>query len=317
MGLIKKQPAAATNAPAFETENPGDGNDTAVLEREAPAAQSATPAAPPAAKPRAQRAAAETKPEAETVANDPPVEEQKPQVEQAAQPAASTSRAVSLIKRDENGQPLTLLSGKGESTNYLANLRGAFAREGLAVSYSTFPRLRLDTGKIATPEGDEAGDWIEVQVISHDPSWTVGTGDDGEAGKVHVRFSDDGKTIQAAGEGDEFEGWSLAEYRDELIKKGFEKAAIKEYTLVTGIALAQQADGFGNANEVVVVSLSPTSKTKFDSYVISRGLQARMGKVIEKSANPVVRFTSNRVTGGKRTYFTLVPSHGSAEPVEL
>jgi hypothetical protein len=316
MGILKKKDdAVAAQAPAFEAQD-----DTVVLEREDTVAQEAgnTPAATPAAKPRVQRpveAAAE--PQAEVVKEDAAKPEAVKPAPQEAQPAASASRSVSLIKRDENGQPITLLSGKGESTNLLANLKGAFAIAGHSVSYSTFPRLKLDTGKIATKEGDEAGDWIELQVISYDPSWTVGTGDDSEASKVHVRFSDDGLAVQGAGDDDEFAGMTLTEYRDVLREKGFEKAAVKEYTLVTGIAVMQQNDDFVHANEIVVLSLSPTSKGKFDSYVISRGLQARMGKVKEESANPIVRFTSNRVKGKDRSYFTLVPSHGSAKPVEL
>lgn len=311
MGIVKRNTAQqAASAPAFEQMH--EDGDTAVLEAEQTSA--ATPAAPVN-----EKAETVVTKQAEAPQVDKTETVEKQAAEAPAQQAAASrpSNALSLIKRDENGRPLTLLSGKGESTNLLANLRGAFAQAGHTVEYSTFPRLRLDTGKIATPTGSEAGDWIELQVISYDPSWVVGTGTEDEASKVHVRFSDNGETIQGAGDDDEYAGMSLKEYVQVLKDKGFEKASIKEYTLVTGIALAQQADDFEHANEIVCLAMSPTSKTKFDSYVISRGLQARMGKVVEKSANPVVRFTSERVKGKERSYFTLKPSHGTAQPVDL
>lgn len=209
-----------------------------------------------------------------------------------------------------------LTSGKG-MVNPLVDLKDAFKTAGIEVDYATFPRLRVDAGCIASTEGKEAGDFIELQVISYSSSWTVTTGVDGKESKEHVRFSDDGKVTNAAGDSDEYAGTPLDEYRQILVDKGFEKAAIKEYEVIYGIALDCQEADFPHKNEVVALALAPESRRKFDSYKINRALQARMGRVKESSGNPVVRWTVARVTGKERSYFNLLPSHGVMEPVDL
>jgi hypothetical protein len=86
---------------------------------------------------------------------------------------------------------------------------------------------------------------------------------------------------------------------------------------VFGIVMAADKADFQFMNEIICLSLSPTSKGKFDSYVINRAVKARMGKIKETSGNPVVRFTSERVKGKERSYFNLVPTDGLTEAPEL
>jgi len=233
----------------------------------------------------------------------------------AKQPEAAASTTTALAKPGvlKGG---FLAAGKGMA-NPLVDLKDAFKTAGIEVDYATFPRLRVDAGCIASTEGKEAGEFIEIQVISYSPSWTVTTGTDGKESKEHVRFSDDGVVTNPAGDADEFAGTPLEEYKQHLVSLGFEKAAIKEYLVVYGLALEAEEADFAHLNEMVALSLAPESRKKFESYKINRALQARMGRIQETSGNPVVRWTSERVAGKDRSYFNLLPSHGKTAPVDL
>ncbi len=180
------------------------------------------------------------------------------------------------------------------------------------------PRLRVDAGCIASPEGKEAGEYIEIQVVSYAPSWTITTGTDGEESKKWVRFSDDGKVTNPAGDNDEFAGMPVDEYKAHLVAQGFEKASIKAYTIIYGIAVEAEEQDFAHLNEMIALSLAPQSAKKFDSYIINRTIQAKMRRIEETSGNPVVRFTSERTKGkDNQSYFNLIPSHGKTAPVDL
>lgn len=298
MGIIKahkntETPAAAT--PAFEAED-GAGQEAA-----------AQPEVKTVTRADVQKEAPKVEPE---VAAQP-----EPAAEAPAAPEAPKSTAV--LARAPGGQLKTFLNNGSGMVSPLADLRDAFTKAGIEIDYSTFPRLRVDAGCIATPEGKEAGEFVEIQVVSFSPTWTVTTGVDGEEGKKHVRFSDDGKTTNPAGDSDEFAGMALDEYKAHLISQGFEKSSIKEYLVVYGLALDAEEADFAHMNEMVALSLSPQSKKKFDSYMINRTIQAKMGRVVETSGNPVVRFTSERVKGKDVSYFNLLPSHGKTAPVDL
>jgi hypothetical protein len=305
MGVLKAKATnteAVVSQPAFEAEE-GAAVETVQPEVKAVTREQVAPEAKePAVGAKTQPAA--DAPKEEAPAADAPKEE--------APAVASTAVAVSASGVVKN----FLTAGKG-MVNPLVDLKDAFKGAGIEVDYATFPRLRIEAGSIASTEGKEAGDFIEIQVISYSPSWTVTTGTDGKESKEHVRFSDDGKVTNPAGDADEFAGTPLDEYKAHLVAQGFEKAAIKEYLVVYGLALDAQEADFAHLNEMVALSLAPESRKKFDSYKINRALQARMGRVKETSGNPVVRWSVERVTGKERAYFNLTPSHGKTAPVDL
>ena len=231
---------------------------------------------------------------------------------------AGTAQSGGVLARTNTGELKSFLSGNKGMESPLRNLRGALQAAGIEINYDTFPRLRVEAGCIATQEGAEAGKWIELQVISYGPSWTLTTGVDGEESKKHVRFSNDGETVKGAGDGDEFEGMAIRSYIEHLKAIGFEKAAVKEYYNVIGMALDCEDVDFKHKNEVVSLSLAPQSKSKFDAYMVNRAFQVKMRKLVETSGNPVVRWTAERTKGkDNQAYFNLIPSHGVTEPVDL
>jgi hypothetical protein len=299
MGIIKKHSAAAEQAPAVATPSFEAEEQAAVVETTVQEVKTVT--------------RADVQKEAPAAA---PVADKQPETPAAEQAAPEVSKSTAILARAPGGQLKTFLSG-GAMVSPLKDLESAFQKAGIEIDYATFPRLRVDAGCIASPEGKEAGEFIELQIVSYAPSWTITTGTDGEESKKWVRFSDDGQTTNPAGDNDEFAGMSLNEYKAVLIEKGFEKAAIKQHLIVYGIALEAEESDFSHLNEVVALSLSPTSKTKFESYIINRSIQARMGRVQETSGNPVVRFSVERVKGKDVSYFNLVPSHGKTAPIDL
>jgi hypothetical protein len=308
MGILKKHNAEAANAaaeantPAFE----GEQDAGQVVEQET-TVKTVT---------REQVAPAETK-TAETTAKEPVASEQKvPEAQAGETPAASKSTAV--IARTEGGALKTIFSGGKVAHNPLADLKDAFVKNGVEIDYNTFPRLRVDSGHIATAEGKDAGEHIEIQVMSYGPSWVIGSSTDDEESKKHVRFSNDGKTVKGAGDDDVWAGKSIDEYKEHLRELGYEKAALKEYTVVHGIALDAQEVGFAHMNEMVSLQLAPESKRKYDGYIMNRGIAARMGRIVETSGHPVVRFTTERAKNAQgKSYFNVIPSHGKTAPVDF
>jgi len=312
MAIVKnKNVKAADAAPVFEQES-----ETAAAETVAAVTRADVADLKPAETAKAEVTAKVTSEVVVEVKSEPVINDaQNAQESEVTEPVEVKKTAV--IARNQSGAMKTILNSSSGAPSPLDDLENAFAKAGIETDYGTFPRLRLDAGVIASTEGNEAGTFIELQVISYSPSWTVATGTEGKEGKEHVRFSDDGKVTNSAGEKDEYAGTPLEEYRQILVDKGFEKASIKEYTAVFGIALDAQLPDFAHMNEVVSVSLAPESRKKFDSYKVNRKIAARMGKVQETSGNPVVRFTSVRVTGKERSYFNLLASHGVTAPVDL
>jgi hypothetical protein len=288
MGILKAKKEEQVSAPAFEAE------EGAVVEVQAEVkAVTRESVAPEVAEQQAAEVAAE-----------PAVEQEAP-------------KSTAIIARAPGGQLKTLFSGTA-AVSPLKDLENAFQKNEIDVSYDTFPRLRIDAGCIATADGKEAGDFVELQIISYSPTWTVTTGTDGDEGKKLVRFSSNGKTTNPAGESDEFAGTDLEEYRKHLVSLGFEKAAIKENLVVYGVALDAQEVDFAHLNEVVALQLAPQSRAKFNSYVINRSIQARMGRVQETSGHPVIRFTAERAKSNDgKSYFNICPSHGKTAPVDL
>lgn len=313
MGIVKNTKAHEEKA------HEAQAKQTPAFEAEDSAAESNAGAEPAAVKTVTRADVAKDQPkqadaQANGDADSAKVDEQQSAV-QASAPEAPKSTAV--LARAPGGQLKTFLNSGTGMVSPLKDLENAFSNAGIEIDYSTFPRLRVDAGCIATSEGAEAGEWIEIQIVSYSPSWTVTPGVDGKEGKEHVRFSDDGKVTNAAGDSDQFAGTSLDEYREHLVSLGFEKALVKEYLVVYGLALDCEEADFAHKNEMVALSLAPESRKKFDSYKINRAIQAKMGRVVEKSGNPVVKFTSVRVSGKERSYFNLIPSHGVTEPVDL
>ena len=312
MGILKNAKAAENKAhaheaaatPAFEAED-GAQEQAAQPEVKAVTRDQVAPTAEKAVEQVTEQA-------------DVPAEVSGEASESEAASTAPAAKSTAIIARTEGGALKTLFSGSKNAVNPLADLKEAFRRNGIDVDYNTFPRLRVDSGHIASAEGKDAGEFIEIQVVSYGPTWVIGTGTDDEESKKHVRFSNDGKTIKAAGDDDEHAGKSVEEYKEVLRSLGYEKAALKEYCVIHGIALDAQEPGFEHMNEVVALQLAPLSKGKFDAYVMNRGIAARMGRIVETSGHPVVRFTTERAKNAQnKSFFNLIPSHGKTAPVDF
>jgi hypothetical protein len=309
MGILKKHNAEAANAAAEAS--------TPAFEGEQDAGQAVEQETTIKTVTREQVAPAETKPAEKAAAESTQAAaDSKTAVEQPTEEAPAKTTAV--IARTEGGALKTIFSGGKVAHNPLADLKDAFVKNGVEIDYNTFPRLRVDSGHIATAEGKDAGEHIEIQVMSYGPSWVIGSGTDDEESKKHVRFSNDGKTVKGAGDDDVWAGKSIDEYKEHLRELGYEKAALKEYTVVHGIALDAQEVSFAHLNEMVSLQLAPESKRKYDGYIMNRGIAARMGRIVETSGHPVVRFTTERAKNAQgKSYFNVIPSHGKTAPVDF
>lgn len=302
MAIIKK----AVQAPQFEAED--KGAETAAVEKALPVTEVTQVKTVTRAdvKKDIEGEIKEVKTDAE--------DKTEAQTEVAAEPQPVKTSIVAA----KNVSNLPTLLSKNNAESPLAALKDAFANADVEVDFTTFPRLRCEAGCLATPDGKEAGEWIELAVISYNKSWTVGTGDDSADSKKHVRFSTDGKTTNPAGDSDEYAGTDLEEYRQILIDKGFEKAKIAESMIVYGLALLAEKIDFAHMNEVVSVQLASQSMRKFNSYIVNRSIQARMGRIQETSGNPVVKFFTERAKNADgKVYHNVIATNGTAAPINI
>lgn len=218
---------------------------------------------------------------------------------------AAAKQGMTMVK------PTAHLLSAGTNVSPLRDLKDAFKAQDIDVSYNTFPRYRDDKGVIGDPEGNEAGSWLELMLISWNDSWTITPGDDSDKSKEHLRYSQDGVTIHSE---DDWNGRLCTEYVTHLNELGYEKAAIKKYTQLYGLMVdAEQPDCPGLQN-MIQLALAPTSGALWNAYLVSRSVRARMGKVQETSGNPVVRFTSKRAKSGTNTFYKLEPTDGLTPP---
>ena len=232
--------------------------------------------------------------------------ESKPAAETA--PAAQSAATPSILPA---GKPLGHLLSAGSNISPLRDLKGALEAQGVELVYNTFPRYRDDKGVIGDVDGNEAGGWVEVMVISWSDSWTCTPGDDSDKAKECLRYSKDGHTIHSD---DDWNGKTCEEYveymRDQL---GYEKASVKKYTNVYGMLVAADQADCAGLQQIIQLSLAPTSGAAWEAYMVNRAMRARMGMVQETTGNPVVRFTSHRVKNAKNTFYKLNPTEGTTE----
>lgn len=291
LNATEKASAISAEAAAFENadETLGNAAETVVVEE----------------------VAVETKPEGKPARRKPVDVEQKPEAkpEPEAPAAAETKPATSVVAAA--AKPLGHVLSAGGNVSPLRDLKGAFEAQGIDVSYSTFPRYRDDKGVIGDTDGNEAGGWVEVMVVSWSDSWIVTPGDDSDKAKDYVRYSRDGHTINSE---DEWNGKTCEEYVEYLRDQvGYEKAASKKYTNVYGMLVAAENDDCPGLQQVIHLAMPPTSGSAWEAYLVNRALRSRMGMVKETTGNPVVRFTTHRVKNAKNTFYKLVPTEGVTE----
>ncbi len=182
----------------------------------------------------------------------------------ANQPATTTAVAVAKTSAMAVARPVAL-------SDPLAPLKDA-----CPVTFNMFESLMANAGNLIVKSTNAVvGQTMDMELISFQYQWVIGTGTEDEEDKEHVRYSDDGIDIQSTGE-------SCKEYLAQIKANGFPDAKMDKRVILVGEALTAgkvpQLVG-----DIIQVSLAPTSLTQFErhkmltAYNISKGRQSPEG----------------------------------------
>lgn len=269
----------STPTPKFESgEGEGSGEDTQVL----------TPAQ------RLQAAA--DKRAAEQKQNDKVAD--KP-ADAPADAPASASKAVAITSGNAVAKPTAMI-------NPLEPLKNAFFCE-----FDTLRGLKVSNGNVVDNQtGKSLGDVVGMELLSYQDQWVVSPGVDGDEGKEHVRYSDDGITTS--------KGENCQEYLQHLKSSGFDEAKMSKRTVIAGslfdIGVKGRKDLKDMQDELVQMSLAPTSKAGFDRYMMGQAFKIGKGLITPDGATRI-RITCEAVTkNGKDWTMALFSRYD--EPVD-
>lgn len=173
----------------------------------------------------------------------------------------------------------TQLAPAAPMVNPLEPLKNAFF-----VEFDTLRSLKITSGNVVDQQtGKALGDLVGLELLSYQDQWVVSPGVDGDAGKEHVRYSDDGKTTS--------KGENCDEYLQQLKDSGFDEAKISKRLVICGSLFDIGEKGRKTLPDMqdtlVQLSLAPTSKAGFDRYMMDQAFKIRKGLIQPTGADRI------------------------------
>lgn len=178
-------------------------------------------------------------------------------------------------------------------TNPLEPLKNAFFCE-----YDTLRSLKLSNGNIVDNQTNKPlGDTVGLELLSYQDQWVISPGVDGDDGKEYVRYSDDGVTTS--------KGEDCKEYLERMVNGPFPEAKMSKRTVIAGslfdIGTKGAKDLAELQDELVQISLAPTSKAGFDRYMMGQAF--KIGKKLISAAGATrIRITAEPVSRNKKDW---------------
>lgn len=177
----------------------------------------------------------------------------------AAVPAVSASTAVGQV----------IKSG---------GFQAAFQEQDNFLSIVDVQELALAAPTIKGEQGSffigtqELGDEIRVELISFNPRWAIGCGEDNKESKDFFRVSYDGKTVHG-------EGTSIEDYMDDLRVQGFNNPKMSLYKDIWVLLTWSKIGGEVAAEDQQITRLqaSQTSAGAFNAFAKTQGLLESKG----------------------------------------
>ncbi len=295
------KPAAKAAAPKFEemdesslatgTED-GAGSDGA----ETDAAETATPGVVEGKAPSSIAPVSEAEAAAETREATKPV---KPVVKEkivaeADTADASTSTEVAVA-------PTNALAVSKKHVGALSTLENVF--DPSTLDFNTFPRVTVGLDGFSVDDGRDLGKQIGIEVMSYNDRWVCAPGDDSDEAKKLVRYSLDGKHIDAPGTDDD--GRSCAEYITELKEvHGMSDAGLKKYQAIYGFMTYANDEVIDEVErEIIGLQVPPQSRALFLRHQITHGVKITRGLVAD---DPMVWCKQEKKAGTGTKKFALI-----------
>lgn len=168
--------------------------------------------------------------------------------------------------------------------------------EGLSMAA---PRIKGEQGSMALGDQD-LGEAIQFELVSFNPRWAIGTGENDKEAKDFFRVSLDNETISG-------EGTLVTDYLNTLRAKGFAKAKKSPYMDLWGFVTWSSKTGAIPVDErqLACLQCSQTSMGNWTSFCTSRGLLEQSGRVKPIDLIEVHAQKQSNKNGDKYTNFSF------------
>lgn len=152
-----------------------------------------------------------------------------------------------------------------------------------SLDFNTFPRVTVGLDGFSMDDGSDLGKTIAIEVMSYNDRWVCAPGDDSDESKKLVRYSLDGKFIDAPGTDDH--GRPCAEYITELKEvHGLTDAGLKKYLSVYGFMTYANDEEIDEVErDIIALQVPPQSRALFTRHQITHGVKIQR-KLVEDSS---------------------------------
>lgn len=182
--------------------------------------------------------------------------------------AAPTATAVVQAAKTAVGAPAAKVVTAFQEFNGVLDIAAVEAMS-LAV-----PRIKAEQGSLFKGT-DDLGSKIKFKLMSYNPRWVIGTGEDDAESKEFFRISYDNVTTT--------KGELVEDYLNMLKARGFTKAHNNPYMDVFGFVMWSEKGGDTDMSspELVCLQASKTSMGNFQSFCVTQGFLRAAGMAKE------------------------------------
>jgi hypothetical protein len=162
------------------------------------------------------------------------------------------------------------------------------------VSFGDLPSVLVTQGNFQFKDGEQSlGGEIVLELLSHQPQFAIGTGEDGDEAAKLARYSDDGVTTT--------QGEDVVTYIADLKGAGYDDTKMTQRIVIVGAIHEAAKNSEGNVGKLVQISLPPTSRAKFNTYTIQSAFDISRGKTTLEQAK-MMRLTAKVTTKARLTW---------------
>ena len=179
----------------------------------------------------------------------------------------------------------------------LRQMKDIFKQMGKEWSWSTYTGVNVAGGAIKTGAKASLGNFIDVRVLNWEDQWMVhcGIAQPTDESKELVRYSKDGVNLEKGGT---VEGWI-----QQLKEEGYPNARCDKRAVILGVLMG--SDRKVEGVRYVCVSLSPSSRNNWLSFIEQRDLDIQFGGVKDDPMNQIVRMSVESVTNKQKQDYSV------------
>lgn len=141
-----------------------------------------------------------------------------------------------------------------------------------SVEFNTFTRVTVGLDGFSDDQKKDLGKMIKLQLMSYSDTYTLSPGVQDPDATQHVRFSNDGKTVNGTGQ-------SCAEYIEQLrTVEGYKDASMKHYLVIYGQLIEANGKEIpAEDRQIIAMQVPPQSRAMFTRLQLEMGIKIAQG----------------------------------------